>query len=99
MKRILGLRGSGTSFVLPFSGLLLMSLNALAQHTYYVSKSIGSDSNTSTQAQSKTRPWAHFPGMASCASNCSGHTPVAGDTFVLMGCDTWVNADLPVLWN
>ena len=73
--------------------------SAFGQHTYYVSKSTGSDSSTPTQAQSKSTPWAHLPGMASCTSNCGSYTPTAGDTFILKGCDVWTNSDLPVLWN
>jgi hypothetical protein len=87
-----------TSMFLALISMLWSSL-AGAQHTYYISKSTGSDSNPTTQAQSKSTPWQHFPGMASCASNCKSYTPVAGDTFILMGCDTWVSTDLPVLWN
>jgi hypothetical protein len=67
--------------------------------TYYISKSIGSDSNTPTQAHTKSTPWAHLPGMASCTSNCASYTPAAGDTFILMGCDRWVAPDLPVAWD
>ena len=67
--------------------------------TYYISKSIGSDSNTPTQAHSKITPWAHLPGMHSCTSNCASYTPAAGDLFILMGCDIWANADLPVGWD
>jgi len=81
------------------SAWLMIATMASAQHTYYVSKSTGSDSNGATQAQSKTSPWAHFPGMASCTSNCKSYSPLAGDRFILMGCDTWVNSDLPVNWN
>jgi hypothetical protein len=99
MRRILGLRVRGTGFVLTSSGLLVMSLNAFAQHTYYISKSLGSNSNTSTQAQSKSTPWASLPGMASCKSNCSSYTPVAGDQFVLYGGDTWGASDLGVEWQ
>jgi len=66
--------------------------------TYYVSKSSGSDSNTSAQAASKSSPWQHLPGMASCSANCSSYTPLAGDKFILMGCDVWVPGDLPVRW-
>jgi len=79
--------------------LLLCALPLHAANTYYISSSTGSDSNTSAQAQSKSTPWAHLPGMASCIGNCGSYTPQAGDTFVLMGCDVWVNSDLPVLWN
>lgn len=67
--------------------------------TYYISKSTGVDTNTSTQAKSKGTPWQHLPGMASCSSNCASYTPVAGDSFILMGCDTWVNSDLPISFD
>ena len=73
--------------------------SAFAANTYYVSKSAGSDTNTSTQAKSKGTPWAHIPGMASATSNLAAYTPIAGDTFILMGCDVWVSSDLPVSWK
>lgn len=79
--------------------LLLCFLPVLAQHTYYVSKSAGADSNTSTQAQSKGTPWAHLKGMRGATSNASSYSPVAGDKFVLMGCDEWVYTDLPIKWD
>jgi hypothetical protein len=81
--------------------LLLWAVPASAQHVFYVSKSAGADTNTSAQAQVKTTPWAHMPGMASCASNCASYTPVAGDQFILKGGDTWVASDLPLAftWN
>lgn len=79
--------------------LLLVAPSVFAQHTYYVSKSAGADTHTSAQAQSKSTAWAHMPGMASCTSNCASYSPVAGDTFVLMGCDTWVTTDFPILWD
>jgi hypothetical protein len=72
---------------------------ALAQHTYYVSKSLGSDSNASTQATSKSTPWAHLPGMPSCASNCAAYSPQPGDSFILYGGDTWTASDLGIWWN
>lgn len=67
--------------------------------TYYVSKSTGSDSNNSTQAQSKSTPWAHLPGMAGATSSAKSYSPVAGDQFIMMGCDVWGNSDLPVDWE
>jgi len=76
-----------------------MSTSLFAQHTYYISKSAGSDSNTSTQAQSKSTPWAHLPGMPSCTANCASYTPVAGDSFILKGGDTWVASDLDLYWQ
>jgi len=77
----------------------VLSAMTFAQHTYYISKSTGADSRSSTQAQSKSTPWAHLPGMASCSSNCASYTPHPGDSFVLMGCDVWVNSDFPVKWQ
>lgn len=96
-------RGKGRShsevFCLLICWLCFMSVTASAQHTYYISKGSGSDSNTSTQAQSKSTPWAHLPGMHSCASNCASYTPVAGDRFILKGGDTWVAGDLGIDWE
>lgn len=80
-------------------GLFLMTASAFAQHTYYISQSTGSDSNTSTQAQSKSTPWAHLPGMINCAANCASYSPVAGDRFILKGGDTWGTASLRVTWR
>lgn len=78
-----------------FSCFLISSATLFAQHTYYISKSTGSDSNTATQAQSKSTPWAHLPGMqAGCISNCKSYSPIAGDRFILKGGDTWGSSDL-----
>lgn len=64
--------------------------------TYYISQTAAgvtcSDSNTSTQAQSKTTPWCNAPGMPNATSNASSYTPVAGDVFAFRGCDTWTFA-------
>ncbi len=86
-------------FYLALIGLFFTSVSVFAQHTYYISKSAGSDSNTSTAAQSKATPWAHLPGMVSCAINCKSYTPVAGDSFILKGGDTWVASDLGDVWT
>ena len=71
--------------------LILFAAPVFAQHTYYVSSSTGSDSNTATQAQSKTTPWAHLPGMPAATGVASTYSAVAGDQFVLKGCDVWYN--------
>jgi hypothetical protein len=88
----------GIAFAVTVCGLLLICVNAFAQHTYYIAAT-GSDSNTSTQAQNKATPWAHLRGMATCTSNCASYTPVAGDTFVLKGNDVWGNSNFPVTWT
>jgi hypothetical protein len=75
----------------------------LSASTFYISSGIGSDSNTSTQAQVSCHnnvpctPWAHAPGMAGCSASCASYTPVAGDQFILRGGDTWNHSNLP--WN
>jgi len=99
MKRDHGWGGFAIRFLVTFSGIFLICDHAPAAQTYYVSKSVGSDQNTATQATSKSTPWAHLPGMPSCSSNCKNYTPSPGDTFILMGCDTWVSSDLPVSWD
>lgn len=71
--------------------LLAMKFPAQAASTYYISSSTGNDTNTTTQAKSKSTPWAHVPGMPAATSNASSYSAVAGDTFILMGCDVWYN--------
>lgn len=63
---------------------------------FYISKSLGSNSNAGT---SEGSPWASLPGMPSCSGNCSAHTPASGDAFILYGGDTWTSGDLGVTWN
>jgi hypothetical protein len=78
--------------------LLALCLPAFAQHTYYISKSLGSDSASTTAAQSKSTPWAHFPCMHGATSVAAGYCAsiVAGDHFIHYGGDTWVAADLGI---
>lgn len=59
-----------------------------AQHTYYIGLN-GSDSNTTTQAQSQSTPWLHAPGMTGATGVPSSYTPVAGDKLIFRGGDTW----------
>jgi hypothetical protein len=66
--------------------ILVAAPAAMAQQSYYISNSIGSDSNNGT---SKATPWLHAPGMPGCSGTCASTTPTAGDSFVFMGCDTW----------
>lgn len=75
---------------------LLLSAVPAFSNTYYISSSTGLDTRTSAQAQSKSTPWAHVPGMANATSNASTYTAVAGDNFILMGCDVWYNASFPL---
>src|SRR5208282_2189910 len=100
---------------LVFLALILSTSKVFAQNTYYISKSLGSDSNTSSQAESKSTPWAHLPGTlngctkgcatpggwgcSSCKGPANGYSPVPGDKFILYGGDTWTNADLGVEWD
>lgn len=66
--------------------------------TYYISSTSGSDNNTPAQAQSKSTPWAHLPCMANVTGNAAAYVPVAGDTFILKGGDSWTHATLPCRW-
>lgn len=99
MRKSLYSRHRRFSFLFAVSGLFLMPASLFAQHTYYISKSTGLDSNTPTQAQAKSTPWAHLPGMPSCTANCKSYNPVAGDRFILKGGDTWTGSDLGVNWS
>lgn len=77
-----------------FCFMILISLFAsgVSATTYYVSTS-GSDSNSGT---SESSPWAHIPGMATWTGS---HTPAAGDSFILRGCDVWTNSSFPITWK
>ena len=66
--------------------------------TYYIATS-GSDSNTSTQAQSKSTPWAHRPGCASATSNAAAYVPQPGDRFIYKGGDVWPAATFPCMMD
>jgi hypothetical protein len=72
--------------------IAVLTIGHLSATTYYVAAN-GSDSNSGT---SKTAPWAHLPGMRTWTG---GHTPAAGDTFILRGCDDWGNSNFPINWN
>lgn len=74
---------------------LFLFVGSAAATTYYISASAGSDSNNGI---SKSTPWAHLPGMANAAGIAAGHTPVAGDRYILMGCDVWPNASFAINW-
>lgn len=76
--------------------ILLAALPASAT-TYYVSSSTGSDSNTSAQAQSKSTPWAHAPGMPNATGNAASYSIATGDVFTFKGCDIWFNASFPAI--
>jgi hypothetical protein len=63
--------------------------------THYIAAN-GLDTNNGT---SESAPWAHLPGMATCTNNCVSYAPLAGDTFILRGCDVWPNASFPIHWK
>lgn len=63
---------------------------------FYVSKTLGSDSNTGI---SEASPWAHMPGMPSCSSVCASVSPAAGLGFIMRGGDSWLATDLNVDWS
>ena len=73
----------------------LVSARSASATTYYVATS-GSDTNNGT---TKTTAWAHLPGMANATGTAGSHSAVAGDTFVLRGCDVWYNSSLPLVLN
>ena len=73
-----------------FAVLLVLSfVSAQAVNTYYVDYASGSDSNTPTQAKSKTTPWKTAPSMNGSA--ISGYSHAAGDQFIFKGGVTWPN--------
>jgi hypothetical protein len=74
-------------FILTIIFLFVLAPSASAA-TYYIAAN-GSDSNTAVQAQSKSTPWLHAPGMGGCTAKCAAYTPQAGDRFIFRGGDTW----------
>jgi hypothetical protein len=92
MRREFHSRVSSTLFFITIAALVA-SGRALAA-TYYISTSTGLDSHTSAQAQSKSTPWAHAPGMACATSNANSYSPVAGDKFEFKIGDVWGSACL-----
>jgi hypothetical protein len=78
----------------PFGSLVTLSSLGITS-CFYTSKSSGSDSNSGTD---EAHPWAHIPGMTSCTNTCHSLTPTPGEGFILKGGDTWVAADLGVVW-
>ena len=69
---------------------------AASATTYYIDYTAGSDSNNGT---SKTTPWQHMPGMASCTGTCASTKPAAGDRLILKGGVTWPNSAFPIMWT
>jgi hypothetical protein len=78
--------------ILTFMMLGFVSAGSAFAGTHYVATN-GSDSN---DGATKTTPWAHLPGMATWSGS---YAPVAGDTFILRGCDVWGNSNFPVNWK
>jgi hypothetical protein len=72
------------SLSLTFIAFFLADRSAFAG-TYYIAAN-GSDSNGGT---SEASPWMHAPGMPNCSNNCASYTPVAGDSLIFRGGDTW----------
>jgi hypothetical protein len=76
----------------------LVTLSSLGiTSCYYISRSLGSDTNSGT---SESAPLQHVPGMeTTCANTCASLNPTAGQGFILRGGDTWPNGDLGIYWH
>lgn len=75
-----------------FLSAILFSACTWGQVTHYIAAS-GSDANNGT---SQATPWAHVPGMQTCAASCATYTPHPGDQLILRGGDTWTNSNFPM---
>jgi len=84
---------SGTYSIQGASGTL--SALGVTNGCYFVSSSLGADTNTGTD---EAHPWAHAPGMQGCSNNCSSATISAGTGIILYGGDTWGASSLGWLW-
>jgi len=78
---------------------LVISAESASAATYYISAGAGIDTNTATQAQSKTTPWAHLPCMANASGGAKAYTPAPGDRFVLKGGESWPRPSFPCVWR
>jgi|KBSMisStandDraft_5_1062788.scaffolds.fasta_scaffold01900_14 hypothetical protein len=72
---------------------LLLLASPCAASTHYISTA-GADTNNGT---STGTAWAHVPGMRTATSNAAAYSAVAGDIFILRGCDVWFNASFPLV--
>jgi hypothetical protein len=78
--------------------LCFFCLPVWATHTCsvcYVSAG-GSDSNSGA---TKLLSWAHLPGSPLATGNAASQVPVAGDSYIFKGGDTWTNANFPITWS
>jgi hypothetical protein len=72
------------------------TLASLGVNRCYFIAANGADSNNGT---SETTPWAHAPGMTTCASACAAVTPSAGTGFIFRGGDSWGSNNYFVIKN
>lgn len=68
---------------------ILLCCISVAGSAFATTRYIAANGSDSNDGASKTTPWLHAPGMSGCSSNCASYTPVAGDSFILRGGDTW----------
>lgn len=83
---------SGANYIDQYENPVTLSTLGITS-CYFVSKAAGADTNNGT---TESTPWAHMPGMPSCASTCAGVTPSTGVGFILKGGDTWGTSDLGI---
>lgn len=67
--------------------------------TYYIDRTNGLDTRTSTDARSKDTPWKNAPGMPCATNNAASFLAAAGDSIILKGGETWPNACLTWTWG
>lgn len=94
LRRIRAKAGASRSAIVVLALCWLAVALPTRAATHYISNG-GSDSNNGT---SESTPWAHFPGMPTCTSNCLSYSPVAGDVFIPRGCDVWLQSNFPISW-
>jgi len=85
---------SGANY--PNSTGQLVTLASLGVTNCYFIAANGSDSSSGS---TESAPWAHLPGMSTCASSCAAVTPAAGMGFIFRGGDTWTGANFGINWQ
>jgi hypothetical protein len=74
----------------------LTTLSSLGVNSCYFIATNGVDTSNGT---SEATPWAHAPGMTTCANACAAVTPAAGTGFIFRGGDTWGSTNYFVISN
>ncbi len=72
-----------------FVTIFLLLASPLWAATYFIDWTLGDDTRTNVQAQSKSTPWQRIPYMQGWGGAGNGYSHTAGDRFIFKGGETW----------